>query len=243
MKAPLTPAGRLIVALDFKPEHTYEIEKTVLDFVERISGTGIVLKINSALRACGYSLAFKLKRLGFPVFADLKLCDIPETLTTDACLMNGFTAPDIVTVMAVAGSKATSTLVKAMPETEVLAVTVLTSMEDDECASIHGNGTRLSAGRLAEIAIEAGAHGLICSGHEATMLRQSHGDKITLNCPGIRPSWVEVKNDDQRRMMTPLEAIRAGATRIVVGRPITQAPDPLEAVKRIIGEIEEALAS
>lgn len=241
MKAPLKLPERLVVAADFEGTPK-EVRRAVMKLARKLRGTGVIIKLNSVLRLCGYKLISDVRKLGLQVFADLKLCDIPETLKKDGLLLAQF-APEMVTVMASAGCEAIRALVKAMPETEVLVVTLLTSLDSKEVEAMHG-GLTISAvaGNLAEIGIKAGARGLICSGHEAEMLRKTHGDEITLNCPGIRPSWVEVKNDDQRRMMTPSEAIRAGATRIVVGRPITGVPDPLDAVKRFIAAIEEGLA-
>ncbi len=238
---PLTPAQRLIVAADFDGAPD-EVLADVVNFAMKLQGTGVVLKVNSALRG-NYSLITTLRDLGLSIFADLKVYDISNTLRTDGERL-AFYAPDMVTVACVSGKKSISALVQAMPETEVLGVTVLTSLDSSEVEAMHG-GLSLNAvvGNLAEIAVKAGVGGLICSGHEAEMLRKTHGDGITLNCPGIRPSFVQVKNEDQKRMMTPAQAIRAGATRIVVGRPITEAPDPLEAVRHIIAEIEEALAT
>ncbi len=240
MKASLTPAQRLIVAADFDGAPD-QVLADVVNLAMKLQGTGVVLKVNSALRG-NYSLIPTLRDLGLSIFADLKFYDIPNTLRTDGERLALY-APDMVTVACLAGRRSVASLVEAMPKTEVLGVTVLTTLGPEDMEGMHG-GLSLNAvvGNLAEIAIKAGAGGLVCSGHEAEMLRKTHGDGITLNCPGIRPSWVEVKDDDQRRVMTPAEAIRAGATRIVVGRPITLAPDPLDAVKRFIAAIEEGLA-
>ncbi len=231
-------ASRLIVAADFKGENIF---LQLIALAKALKGTGVVLKLNSTLRRYGYKIIGQIKDLGLEVFVDLKLNDIPETLAIDGELLSPY-SPDFVTVMASAGTRAINGLVKALPATtEVLGVTVLTSMDEGECQSIYGTASLSGVAQgLGKIAIDAGAGGLICSGHEASMFRGNHPE-ITINCPGIRPQWATVAGDDQRRVMTPAEAIKAGANRIVIGRPITGAKDSKDAVKRTLSEISSAL--
>ncbi len=128
---------------------------------------------------------------------------------------------------------------------ELLAVTVLTSMD---AAQLRAAGVRRSPAEqvelLAKMALQAGIRGFVCSPHEVAALRALTGPEGVLVVPGIRPAggWTTSRTDDQRRIATPADALRLGASYLVVGRPITQAPDPAEAAKAIIEEMAKALA-
>ncbi len=253
----LTSAKRLIVAADFKPTHSVLddwmtklsapkpsewVRRQVLTLAENLNGTGVYLKVNSALRLCGYGLINEIKSCGLGVFADLKLCDIGNTLGTDGAILQEF-KPELLTVMCSAGEGALIALKKALPDTEVLGVTALTSLSAEDIEAVHGELTRNAVvGNLAEIALSAGLDGVVASPMEAKMLRKSLGEKMTINTPAIRPAWAIVPGDDNAGNSTaPKIAIELGATRIVVGRPILQAPSPYDAVMRTIEEIEAAL--
>lgn len=239
----LKPAEQLIVAADFKPDPKQGqgrdwVRGEVLTLAESLKGTGVYLKVNSVLRACGYDLVGKIQQRDLRVFADLKLFDIPETLSTDGVLLQEF-RPELLTVVCTAGITAMRALKAELPYTEVLGVTVLTNLTDADTQAMFVCTTEEAVLRFARLAEDAGIDGLISSPKEAEMIRANFGIVMTLNTPGIRPEWAIVAGDDQNpaRIMTPAKAIRAGADRIVVGRPIVRAKEPYEAVMRTIEEI------
>lgn len=158
------------------------------------------------------------------VFLDLKLNDIPATVAGAArCVAR--LHPDLLTVHAVGGMAAMRAAVEAAPDTRIVAVTVLTSLGDEDLEAIGMAGpVRDAVLRLAVLAVEAGARGLVCSPREVEDVRAEVGPDITLITPGVRPAGVGA--DDQARVATPEEALRAGADLLVIGRPITAAPDP-----------------
>ena len=246
MKKTLTPAGRLIVAADFEPpadSGRFWVEDEVLALAKKLAGTGVIIKVNSALRACGYGLIEKIHEHGLGVFADLKLYDIGSTLTTDGVILQR-SKPELLTTVCSAGVAAMTALREALPETEVLGVTVLTSLKEADTQALFICSIDEAVMRLAHVAADAQIGGLISSPKEVAALRVKFGDVLTLNTPGIRPTWALVAGDDQNmdRIMTPAKAIKAGADRIVVGRPITQAESPYDAVMRTIEEIASATA-
>lgn len=247
MKRTLTPAERLIVAADFKPTHPDGrkwVREQVIALAKSLRGTGVYIKVNSALRVCGYDLIDEIHSYNLRVFADLKLYDIGETLSTDAFLLHEF-KPELLTTVCSIGVKSLTALKAAIPDTtEVLGVTVLTSLGEGDVKAIHGGLTLAeTAAILAEIALESCLGGLIASPKELCMLRVIAGGKMTINTPGIRPVWAIVPGDDQNpdRIATPAKAIKAGADRIVVGRPIVLAQNPYDAVMRTIEEIDSAM--
>jgi orotidine-5'-phosphate decarboxylase len=133
--------------------------------------------------------------------------------------------PDLLTVHAVGGAGAVRAAVAAAPETKIVAVTVLTSLGDDDLSMIGLAGpVRDAVRRLAVLAVRAGARGLVCSPREVAAVRAEVGPDITLITPGVRPAGSE--SHDQARVATPEDALRAGADLLVIGRPITDAPDP-----------------
>jgi len=249
----LTPAERLIVAADFKPDGEHygsticrrrdEVHHKVLALAESLRGTGVILKVNSALRACGYGLIDEIHSRGLKVFADLKLFDISETLSTDGALIRE-TKPELLTTVCVAGVAAMRALKAELPDTEVLGVTVLTSLNDTNTRAMFVCTTEEAVIRFAHIAENAGLDGLISSPKEVEALRAEFGIVLSLNTAGMRPTWAIVPGDDQNpeRIMTPAKAIKAGADRIVVGRPIVRAANPYDAVMRTIEEIAAAVA-
>lgn len=246
----LTPAERLIVAADFKPNYlTTESGRAwargeVLKLADSLKDTGVCLKVNSVLRACGYGLIDEIHARGLRVFADLKVFDIPETLETDGCLLQEAN-PELLTVVCSAGIKGMRALKKTLPQTEVLGVTVLTSVDDNEAKTMHGLQNVTSAAQmLAGLADEAEVDGLISSAKEIEFLKLRIKRAMTFNTPAIRPTWAIVLGDDQNpdRIMTPAKAIKAGATRIIVGRPILLAPKPYDAVMKTLEEIALAVS-
>jgi len=169
---------------------------------------------------------------GKPVFLDLKLHDIPNTVAgaVRALMPLGV---DMLTVHASGGSAMIRAAVEAAEQkSRILAVTVLTSIDAAALAETGvAGGTTQQVLRLARLALEAGADGLVCSAHEISVLRDAFGTKPILVVPGIRPAGSPLS--DQARVMTPEQAVAAGADYIVVGRPITNAADPGEAARAI----------
>jgi orotidine-5'-phosphate decarboxylase len=161
---------------------------------------------------------------GVQVFLDLKLHDIPATVAGAARAVARL-RPSLLTVHAAAGPAAISAAAEAAPATRVVAVTVLTSLGEDDLEHIGLRGPVSDAvRRMAELSVAAGARGLVCSPREVTEVRAQVGPDITLITPGVRPAGADAH--DQARVATPEEALRAGADLLVVGRPITGAADP-----------------
>lgn len=167
------------------------------------------------------------------IFLDLKLHDIPNTVAhaaRSAATLNPF----FLTVHACGGSAMIQAAVQAAPQTNVTAVTVLTSMSESDVDAVgFRDGALKSATRLAQLAVAAGASAIVCSPLETATIRQAIGNQPLIITPGVRPLSM-VGKDDQTRTMTPPEAIAAGANYVVIGRPITSAWEPtgVEITKR-----------
>jgi len=169
------------------------------------------------------------------VFLDLKLHDIPATVRGAARAVARL-RPDVLTVHAAGGPDVIRAAVEAAPGTMVAAVTVLTSLCDDDLGLIGLRGPVSDAvRRLAALSVEAGAQGLVCSPREVSAVRSEVGQDVTLITPGVRPAGTEAH--DQARVATPEEAILAGADLLVIGRPITRAPDPGAAAAAIAASL------
>jgi orotidine-5'-phosphate decarboxylase len=161
---------------------------------------------------------------GVKIFLDLKLHDIPATVTGAARAVARL-RPELLTVHAAGGPEVIRAAVEGAPVTTIAAVTVLTSLNQATLERIGMLGPMSDAvRRLAVLAVEAGARGLVCSPQEVAAVRTEVGPDITLITPGVRPVGSSVH--DQARTATPEEALRAGANLLVIGRPITGAPDP-----------------
>ncbi len=178
--------------------------------------------------------------MGLKFFADLKLIDISATMEIDAAMLAEY-QPDFLTVMCCAGTEGMSIVQKTLPKTKVLGVTVLTSLNDDECQAIFTCSSEEGVLRFARMAQDSGLGELILSPKEVDLIKNDAELQLGLNTPGIRPVWSLVEGDDQSRVLTPEQAIRNGAQRIVIGRPITQAKNPREAVLRTLDEIAKGL--
>ncbi len=242
----LTPAERLIVAADFKPRPEMglgraDVASQILTLARSLKGTGVYLKVNSGLRASGYGLIDEIHSLGLSVFADLKMFDIGETLSTDGVLLRE-AKPELLTTVCVAGVSAMKALKAELPETEILGVTVLTSLKEVDTLDMFHATVEASAMKFAMVAEAAGMDGLICAPTDVGLIRSVVKRVMSYNTPAIRPTWAIVPGDDQNpdRIMTPAKAIKAGADRIVVGRPIIKAESPYDAVMRTIEEIASA---
>ncbi|MBL8644754.1 MAG: orotidine-5'-phosphate decarboxylase [Rhodospirillaceae bacterium] len=179
-----------------------------------------------------------------PLFLDLKFHDIPNTVA-GAVKAVAPLKPAVMTIHAVGGRAMMEAAAKAAREAAeeylvdrplLMGVTVLTSMSDEDLSETGVAGTTLDqVRRLAELSKMAGLDGVICSPHEAATLRQDLGPNFKLITPGVRPVWAAA--NDQKRIMTPAEALAAGADYVVIGRPITAAPDQAAAAKRIVMEL------
>jgi orotidine-5'-phosphate decarboxylase len=177
---------------------------------------------------------------GVDIFLDLKLHDIPATVAGAAKAVARL-RPALLTVHAAAGPAAIRAAAEAAPDTKVVAVTVLTSLSEADLGGIGLAGpVSEAARRLAALAVEAGARGLVCSPQEVAALRAEVGDDIVLVTPGVRPAGSAA--DDQARVATPEEALYAGADLLVIGRPITGAADPGAAASAIAASLRRAEA-
>jgi orotidine-5'-phosphate decarboxylase len=175
---------------------------------------------------------------GVQVFLDLKLHDIPATVAAAARAVARL-RPAMLTVHAAAGPAAIRAAADAAPDARIVAVTVLTSLTETDLDRIGLAGPASAAvRRLAALAVEAGARGLVCSPREVAEVRAEVGADITLVTPGVRPAGADV--NDQARVATPEEALRAGADLLVIGRPITGAADPGAAAAAIAGSLRRA---
>jgi orotidine-5'-phosphate decarboxylase len=175
------------------------------------------------------------------IFLDLKFHDIPNTVA-GACRSALRYDVDLLTIHATAGREALAAAVntKGESKTKLIAITLLTSLNSRNLAFDLKVPVELPeyALQMAVLAKEAGLDGAVCSPKEVQEIRRVCGDDFTLVCPGVRPKWAAA--GDQRRVMTPAEAIQAGASYLVIGRPITQAEKPAEAFERICEEINQA---
>ena len=191
-----------------------------------------------------------VRAAGRPLFLDLKLHDIPNTVA-GAVRSAVALQPHYLTLHAAGGAAMMRAAREAAEEEaarqsvappDLLGVTVLTSLDDSELARQGiGSTAQDRVRRLAALAREAGVAGVVASPHEIAVLRAEHGPGFAIVVPGIRPaSGAGSGKDDQARVATPADAARAGATALVVGRPITQAPDPLQAARGIAREIAAA---
>src|SRR3989338_2284986 len=179
------------------------------------------------------------------IFLDLKFHDITETVKGAMKSANALGA-EFITVHCDEGRRLLESAVEsASGKTKVLAVTVLTSLSRESLKEIGMREEFQDPLKLvlhrARIAKSAGCAGVVCSGLEASFVRKEFGKDFIIVTPGIRPSWSVIKNGDQQRIVTPSDAIKAGADYIVVGRPIRSAKDPVDAAKRIAEEIENTL--
>jgi orotidine-5'-phosphate decarboxylase len=231
----LAPRDRLIVALDIP--NIGEAR----GLVERIGDSTSFYKVGMELAyGGGLPLVSELASAGKQVFLDLKLHDIPNTVeraTAQAARLGAkfLTVHAYPQTMraAVAGAKGSGM--------QILAVTVLTSYDDaDLFEAVCRFGVVETVRRRAEQALELGVDGLVASAAEAATVRQIVGPEFVLVTPGIRPAGGTI--GDQKRVATPAQAIRNGADYLVVGRPVTQSPDPRAAAEKVVAEIKAALA-
>ncbi len=172
-----------------------------------------------------------------PLFLDLKYHDIPNTVAGAIKSVTMHVKPAFLNVHAAGGLEMMRRARDACPpETKLLAVTMLTSMDEATLSDVGFQaGMSGRVAQMAGLAQRAGLDGVVCSSHEIGAIRAACGDEFILMVPGIRPAGSSA--DDQKRMMTPKEAMEAGATHLVIGRPITQADRPAQAAQDILASI------
>lgn len=224
---------RLIVALDVASVGSARA------IVERLGEACDFYKVGLELyTAAGPAAVEMLRHAGKEVFLDLKLHDIPNTVL-GAARSAASLGVSLLTVHASGGRAMIEAATEgAGTETRILAVTVLTSLDAAALGTAWGRESPMVADevlRLAELARAADAHGIVCSGAEAALVRARYGDALALLVPGIRPAGSAAH--DQARAVTPAEAARAGANYLVIGRPVTGAADP----RGTLEEIREGL--
>lgn len=230
----MTSDPKIIVALD------YATADAASALVARLDPQLCKLKVGKELfTAAGPAWVEHLVGLGYGVFLDLKFHDIPHTVA-QACKAAAALGVWMVNVHALGGRAMMTAAREALENTpnrpKLIAVTVLTSMGANDLADLGiSEAPHQLVRRLARLARNCKLDGVVCSAQEATMLRQEQGPDFCLVTPGIRPA--NAAKDDQNRVMTPADALRAGSNYLVIGRPITQAPDPLQALQGISQEI------
>ena len=227
----------VIVALD------YAARGPALNLAERLSPELCRLKVGKELfTRCGPELVEKLQQMGFEVFLDLKFHDIPNTVA-GAVRAAAELGVWMVNVHAGGGRRmmeAAGEAVQAFPRKPLLiAVTVLTSMSDEDLLELgYTESPHQRVLRLAALAAQSGLDGVVCSALEATELRRARGDNFCLVTPGIRLSGDAA--GDQRRVVTPADAVAMGSDYLVIGRSVTAADDPLAALQRVHAELGQA---
>ncbi|MFM2407822.1 MAG: orotidine 5-phosphate decarboxylase [Pseudomonadota bacterium] len=225
---------KIIIALD------YASAAPAVALAERLDPAACRLKVGKELfTAEGPQVIEKLMQRGFEIFLDLKFHDIPNT-TAHACKAAAELGVWMVNVHALGGRKMLTAAADAIAHCsrppKLIAVTLLTSMAAKDLADIGiAESPAQMVLRLATLTRDCGLDGVVCSAQEATLLRAAFGKDFVLVTPGIRPATASL--DDQSRVMTPHAALAAGASYLVIGRPITQAADPLQALININLEI------
>ncbi len=240
MPSPLSPRERIFVGLD-----TPDIDKAAR-IAKSLVGTVGGVKIGKELFTAQGPDGVRVAAGGAPLFLDLKFHDIPNTVA-GAIRAAVHLRPRIVHVHASGGRAMMMAAAEAAREAaedlgverpRVIAVTVLTSLDAADLEEVGQMGPPAAqVERLARLAQASGLDGVVCSPREIARLREACGPDFLLVVPGIRPSWAAA--GDQKRIMTPAEAVAAGADHIVIGRPITAAEDPLAAARRIVAELED----
>ena len=222
----------IIVALDFPNE------KEALALVSKLEPGRCRLKVGKELfTRSGPELVKILVKQNFDVFLDLKFHDIPNTVAR-ACQAGADLGVWMINVHAMGGRKMLEAAREALPstDTKLIAVTVLTSMGAEDLKEIGLNHSPAEQVKhLATLTHDCGLDGVVCSPQEIALLRKDLDKSFELVTPGIRPEWSVT--GDQKRIMTPAQAVDAGSNYLVIGRPITQAEDPMVALEKIETEL------
>lgn len=224
MSAGIDENKKLIVALDL-PER-----RRVLELAGALCQHVAMVKIGlESFVAHGPRLVEEVRAFGVDVFLDLKLHDIPRTVSAAAREASALDVRLLTVHATGAHDMIRAARESAAPDTQILAVTMLTSLDEAAISSLGFEGdVQRCVSRLGRLALDAGADGLVCSAHELVALRGLPGVRVV---PGVRPVGGDV--GDQKRVATPEAAIKGGATYIVVGRPVVQAPDPIAAAEQL----------
>jgi len=226
--------SRVIVALD------YPDAASALQLVAGLTPDLCRLKVGKELfTRAGPALVEELAGRGFDVFLDLKFHDIPNTVAS-ACHAAADLGVWMMNVHALGGERmllaAREGVERAAHAPLLIAVTILTSMDTSDLAAVGLSGSPAdNVLRLAALAHRSGLDGVVCSSRETGVLRNELGPDFRLITPGIRPPGSQA--DDQRRVMTPADAIRAGSNYLVIGRPVTRADDPVSVLRTINSEL------
>jgi orotidine-5'-phosphate decarboxylase len=229
--------SRIIVALD------YADPAAALALVDRVEAGSCRLKVGKELfTRGGPALVETLVARGFDVFLDLKFHDIPNTVAS-ACHAAADLGVWMLNVHALGGARmlvaAREGIERAAARPLLIAVTILTSMDQQDLVAVGLAGSPAdNVLRLARLARDCGMDGVVCSAHETAALRTQLGADFLLVTPGIRPAGSVT--DDQRRVTTPLEAVANGSSYLVIGRPVTQADDPVSVLRRLNSELSAA---
>lgn len=213
--------------------------------VDRLGEQATFYKVGLELYTrSGPAVVEELVRRDKRVFLDLKLHDIPTTVARAVAVASDL-GVELLTVHVAGGPTMLEAAAGARSgDLALLGVTVLTSMSPDEMGGVWDReirSVREEVGRLAGVARDAGINGVVASALEASWLRSQLGHDVLIVTPGIRPAGSDA--DDQNRVSTPAEAVRAGSDYLVIGRPITRAPDPAAALAVVLDEIESARAA
>lgn len=211
------------------------------EFLGTLKGLPIGIKIGLELFVKkGPKLLEEIKESGFSLFLDLKFHDIPFTVAgavRSACQWE----PDIMNIHASGGMDMMRAAAEAASgSTKVIAVTILTSLSDNDLSMLGiSGGSDDAVLRMASMVLNAGLAGVVCSPAEAAAVRNMAGDEFLIVTPGVRPAGSP--GDDQKRVATPYKAISDGASALVVGRPVTRSENPRKAAKLILDEIDKAV--
>lgn len=231
--------SRVIIPLDVPSS------AEAFDLVDRLGEQAAFYKVGLELYTrSGPAVVEELVRRDKRVFLDLKLHDIPTTVARAVAVASDL-GVELLTVHVAGGPTMLEAAAGARSgDLALLGVTVLTSMSPDEMGGVWDReirSVREEVGRLAGVARGSGMNGVVASALEASWLRSQLGDGFLIVTPGIRPAGSDA--DDQNRVSTPAEAVRAGSDYLVIGRPITRAPDPAAALAAVLDEIRSAQAA
>ncbi len=225
---------KIYVALDYQSASDADA------LIEQLPSGKVGLKVGKELfTSAGPQWVASLVEKGFSIFLDLKFHDIPNTVAK-AVTAAAKLGVDVVNVHASGGSRMMKAAADALKETDnpplLIGVTVLTSMDESDLKELGiSKSVNEQVEYLAKLAKSSGLKGVVCSAQEANMLKAACGNDFKLMTPGIRPEGSS--KDDQRRTMTPAEAVTVGVDYMVIGRPITQSPNPAQAVENILASI------
>lgn len=243
MNEPKQPKERLVIALDL------DDDRAALSLVDELNDAVGMFKVGHQLfTAYGPDIVRRIIGKGARVFLDLKYHDIPNTVASASAeavklgvsIFNVHALGGTDMMKAAAAAAAETADKQGIPRPLALAVTILTSMDD---AALRrdlkiSRSLRREVAHLAELAHRSGMSGVVASPQEIKMLRKTVRGAFTILTPGVRPAWAG--KDDQKRVMTPGEAVAEGADLIVVGRPVLKAADRRAAVERIVQELDQA---